>query len=153
MSNDGCEPRIKVFDKLDGQAVKVILAAEEESRRAGLKHLDTAQLLLGLLTPGVSARTAKVINEVGLNASKIRQKISKMYAAETEFVGVEVPFTDDVNRTLECALAVAEAEGKDKIGTEHILQGLAEAFSGGAEKIFTEYGVSAEKFRELIKLA
>lgn len=149
----GCDERIKLFEKLDGQAVKVILAAEEESRRAGVKHLDTAQLLLGLLAPGVAGRTPKILGELALDASKIRQRIAKLYGGETGFVGVEVPFTEEVSKTLDSAWQAAEAEGAEKIAAVHILIGLAENFSGGAEKIFTECGVSASKLKELIKRA
>ena len=138
---------LKVFDKLDAQAVKAILAAEEEARRAGRKQLGSEQLLLGLMAPGNTGVASRVLSAIGLKAVAVRSRLLEIEEPGKGFVGVEVPFTERMNRVLEHAWKATQAQGRESISTEHLLLGLAEVFEGTAAQIFTESGITAEQIK------
>lgn len=141
------EPRL--FDKLDTQAIKAILAAEEESRRSGHKFLDTEQLLLGLMAPGNTGGAGKILTGLGLKPQAVRKRVSDLVGRGKEpFVGVETPFSERVNKVLESAWKSAQARGKISISTEDLLLGLSAVFEGVVERVFSEAGITAEKLRE-----
>lgn len=150
MSENG-ESELKVFDKLDAQAVKAILAAEEEARRAGHKHLDTEQLLLGLLAAGNTGLAGRVLTDLGLKAGVVRNHILEIQGPGKDFVGVEVPFTERVNRVLDCAWKIAQSQERELIATEHLLLGLSNLSEGGAAQILTDAGICAEKIKSEIE--
>jgi ATP-dependent Clp protease ATP-binding subunit ClpC len=136
-----------VFDKLDDQAVKAILAASEEARRQGHKFVDTEQLLLGLMSDSQSL-PARVLSSLGLKAKDVRQRINDALGRGEDFVGIETPFTTRLNSLLETAWQEANRSGKTVIGTTDLLLGLMHSPDGTAGTILAESGITADKLRQ-----
>lgn len=136
------------LERLDAQSLKVILAAEEESRRSGHKNLDNEQLLVGLMIANQDGVAAKVLQNLGLKQQQLRDQISDILGRGKDFVGVERPFTDRVNRVLEQAWDAASKHGKEKIAPEHLLLGISAVYEGVVERILSAAQISADKLRE-----
>lgn len=133
-----------VLDKLDAQAVKVILSAQEESRRQGHKFIDTEQLLLGLMCDPHSL-PAKILQSFGLKAGQVRQRVNERLGRGNDFVGTETPMAPRLTAVLESACEAAGLRGKKTIGTQELLLGMAHRCDGLAGQILTEAGINTER--------
>jgi ATP-dependent Clp protease ATP-binding subunit ClpC len=135
-----------VFDKLDDQAVKAILAAQEESRRQGHKFVDSEQLLLGLMFDS-QGLPAAVLESLGLKARHVRERINTALPPGSDFVGTEIPFTPRLNRLLQAAWDGVVRDGRNAIGTKDLLLSLAQLADGTTGEILDEAGITAETLR------
>ncbi len=140
----------KVFDKLDAQAVKAVLAAREEARRSGHEFLDTEQLLLGLMSADQGA-VSEILEALGLNKQSLRKELNEILGSGSEFVGVETPFTERMKSLLVAAWQAAQDQGKEKIGSVDLLQGFAVVLDGVSEKVLLEQKINREKLLAEIK--
>lgn len=138
------EAKNRSWEKLDDQAVKVVLAAQNESRRLGHKSLDTEQILLALLLVEKDGLAGQLLNDLGLKQSDLRQKILELRGRGQEFVGVETPFSESVQKLLEHAGAAAEAEGRRQIAPLHLLYGFVHVQDGVSGRILAEAGISSQ---------
>ncbi len=133
-----------MFEKLDPQAIKVVLAAQEESRRQAHKFVDTEQLLLGFMADS-QWLSARVMEKFGLKHHEVRKLVNDKFGYGTEFVGVETPFTDRLNGVLEAAWRATEQAGKENIGTKELLIGFVLRADGYSQEILSSAGVTLEK--------
>jgi len=133
-----------VFEKLDPQAIKVVLAAQDESRRQAHKSVDCEQLLLGFMADS-QWLSSRVFESFGLKHQEVRKLVNAKFGYGNEFVGVETPFTDRLNGVLEASWRAAEQAGKKSIGTKELLIGFVLRADGYAQEILSSAGVNLEK--------
>lgn len=138
-----------MFDKLDSQSVKALLAAEEESRRAGYKHVDTEQLLLGLLADPDNF-AAGVLDKLGVKHQQVRRRIKEIVGHGNEAVWVETPFTDAVKSLLNRAHQDAAKDHCGSVGTRYLLGAFCSLKEGVVWQILNESGVNPEKLSQAI---
>lgn len=138
-----------MFDKLDSQSVKALLAAEEESRRAGYKHVDTEQLLLGLLADPDNF-AAGVLSKLGVRHQNVRRRIKEIVGPGVDAVWVETPFTDAMKALLNRAVEDAARDERGSVGTRYLLGAFCASKEGVAWQILIEAGVSPEKLAQAI---
>ena len=65
-----------MFEKFTDEAIKVIMLAQEESRRLGHNWVGTEQILLGLIAQETGI-AVKVFKSIGLNLKDARVEVDK----------------------------------------------------------------------------
>lgn len=130
------------------RAEKVFLLAETIAKRMGHKVIGTEHLLLALIEEGEGI-AAKALNELGLNADKIRAKITHITGIGTPING-DVGLSPRVKRVIQLATEEAQRQGVSYVGTEHILLGLIIEGEGIAARVLADLKVSPEKIWEQV---
>ena len=129
-----------MFERFTEKAIKVIMLAQEESRRLGHNFVGTEQILLGLIGEGTGL-AFKVLNSMGVTLKDARIEVEKIIGRGTGFVAVEIPFTPRAKRVLELSLEEARQLGHNYIGTEHLLLGLIRETEGVAARVLENLGI------------
>lgn len=136
-----------MFERFTDKAVKVILLAQEESRRLGQNFVGSEQILVGLIAEDTSF-AALVLKELGLTTSAIRAEIERMIGRSSGFVGAEIPFTPKAKLILEQSVQEARQLDQDYIGPEHLLLSLIQDTAGVAAKVLKNLGTDLVKVRQ-----
>ena len=134
------------FESFTEKALKVIMLAQEESRRTGHNYVGTEQILLGLIgeATGIAAKT---LTAMGANLRDARTEVQKIIGRGSGFVAVEIPFTPRAKRVLELSADEARKLGHSYIGTEHLLLALLREGEGVAARVLENLGVNLEKLK------
>ena len=138
-----------MFERFTEKAIRVIMLAQEESRRLGHNFVGTEQLLLGLIAEGTGV-ASKTLKSMGVNIKEAREEVEKIIGRGCGFVAVEIPFTPRAKRVLELSWDEARQLGHNYIGTEHLLLGLIREGEGVATKVLENLGVDLNKCRSNI---
>lgn len=101
-----------MFERFTEKAIKVVMLAQEESRRLGHNFVGTEQILLGLIGESTGI-AAKVLKGNGMNLKDARIEVQKLIGKGSGFVAVEIPFTPRAKRVLELALEEAKQLGNE----------------------------------------
>ena len=112
-----------MFESYTEKAVKVIMLAQEESRRLGHNFVGSEQILLGLIGEGTGI-AAKVLKSMGVNLRDARVEVEKIIGRGKGHVAVEIPFTPTGKRILELTAEESRLFGDSYISTEHLLLAL-----------------------------
>lgn len=112
-----------MFEHFTEKAVRVIVLAQDESRRLGHNFLGTEQLLLGLIREGTGI-AATVLASMGVDLERARLEVEKCIGRGSGYMVAEVPFTPRAKAVLDTATDIALELGHRYIGTEHLLLGL-----------------------------
>lgn len=137
-----------MFERFTEKAIKVIMLAQEESRRLGHNFVGTEQILLGLI--GERTGTAAImLRNCGVTLKAARTEVEKIIGRGSGFVAVEIPFTPRAKKLLELSWGQARHLGDNFIDTEHLLMGLVAEGSGVAMKVLENLsadltGISAQ---------
>lgn len=135
-----------MFERFTEKAIRVIMLAQEESRRLGHNFVGTEQLLLGLISEGTGI-ASKTLKSMGVNIKEAREEVEKIIGRGCGFVAVEIPFTPRAKKVLELSWDEARQLGHNYIGTEHLLLGLIREGEGVAAKVLENLGVDLNKCR------
>ncbi|TFV67018.1 UNVERIFIED_ORG: ATP-dependent Clp protease ATP-binding subunit [Bacillus sp. AZ43] len=117
------------FSRFTPRARNVVMAAQEEARKAGNPLISPAHLVLGLLSEP-DAIAAKVIDAQGVPAETIRRTAAATLPAAAETVPDLIPFDVQAQKALELTFRQALRLGHDYVGTEHVLLALLEVEDG-----------------------
>jgi ATP-dependent Clp protease ATP-binding subunit ClpA len=134
------------FEKCTREAIRVIMLAQEETRRLGHNYVGTEHILLGLVGEGTGI-AAKALKMRNINLNTARIEVEKLIGRGSGLVAVEIPFTPRVQRLLELAAEEAHQLGHNYIGTEHLLLGLIRVEEGVAGRVLENLGVDLAKVR------
>jgi ATP-dependent Clp protease ATP-binding subunit ClpC len=99
-----------MFERFTEKAIKVVMLAQEESRRLGHNFVGTEQILLGLIGESTGI-AAKVLKSMGVTLKDTRTEVEKIIGRGSGFVAVEIPFTPRAKRVLELSLDEARQLG------------------------------------------
>lgn len=144
--------KIAMFERFTSQAIKVIMLAQEESRRLGHNFVGTEHMLLGLIAEDTSV-AGKVLKSQGINLENTRIEVEKIIGRGSGTINVEIPFTPGAKRALELSLENARELGHDYIGTEHLLLGLVQEKEDVGAKVLENLGVDLSKVKpQVIKM-
>ncbi len=116
--------RRPMFGRYSERSQRVIVLAQEESRRRGTGFVGTNHLMLGLLREGAGI-APKALQALGIDLDVLRQKVEALLP-EPKFPGGgpegEIQFTPNGKALImEHAVAAARALGHQYVGTEHLL--------------------------------
>jgi ATP-dependent Clp protease ATP-binding subunit ClpC len=135
-----------MFEHFTEKAIKVIMLAQEESRRLNHNFVGTEQILLGIMGEG-SGIAAKVLKAQGATLQKMRIEVDRLVGRGSGFVSVEIPFTPRSKRVLDMAVEEAKQLGHDYVGTEHLLLGLTQDSQGVAAQVLANLGLDSGAIR------
>lgn len=152
ITSDTGSVKIAMFERFTDKAIKVIMLAQEESRRLGHNYVGTEHILLGLI--GEDNEVAgKVLKSQGINLENARIEVEKIIGRGDGFVSVEMPLTSGAKRALELSLEQARELGHDYIGTEHLLLGLVKEKEDVGAKVLENLGVDLSVIKpQVIKM-
>ncbi len=134
------------FDKFTERARKVLNLSQEEAQRFQHNYIGTEHLLLGLvrLNEGIAI---KVLNDLGVDVSKVRPAIEHIIGRGDRIVLGEIGLTPRTKKVIELAVDEARRFNHHYIGTEHLLLGLVREGEGIAAGVLESMGVNLEKVR------
>ena len=139
------------FDKFTDGARRVLTLAQDEAFQLNHNYLGTEHLLLGLVreTDGTAAR---VLENLGVEAAKVRTSVDFIIGRGETPVSGEVGLTPRAKRVIELTIAEArelgpDASGSHDIGTEHLLLGLLREGEGIGAGVLNSLGVDYARTR------
>lgn len=135
-----------MFERFSEKAIKVIMLAQEESRRMGHNFVGTEQILLGLSGEGTGI-AAKVLRAHNVKLKDLRATVLGIIGKGSGSVSVEIPFTPNAKKLLEAAWNAARDLGHNYIGTEHLLLGLLADEDGVARQVLNNLSVDVDKMK------
>jgi ATP-dependent Clp protease ATP-binding subunit ClpC len=137
-----------MFERFTERAIKTIMLAQEEARRMGHNRVGTEQILLGLLGVG---ETADLLSKSGVSSatlSDVRLEVEKVIGRGKDNIFIEIPFTNNAKRLLECSWDVARSHGHDYISDKHLFLALLGQRDTVAVQVLTNLGLSLDKLRD-----
>lgn len=138
-----------MFEKFTEGSIRIIMAAQEESRRMGHKHVGTEQLMLGMIgqRKGIAGM---VLHIQGIRLKPFRREVEKQIGRGRGFVGNEIPFTPRAKYVLELAIIEAKDLNLNYVGSEHLLLAMLTEGGGMAIRILDKYKINYSETRRLI---
>lgn len=136
-----------MFETYTEGAIKVIMLAQEESRRLGHNYVGTEMLLLGLIGEGTGI-AAQILKSVGLTLGEVRIEVERIIGRGAVHVEVVVPLTPGAKKVL--SLAESHQLGHIHLDTEHLLLGLIQEPEQAVGEIFAHFGVESISVREKV---
>jgi len=138
-----------MFEKFTEGAIRIIMLAQEESRRTGHSYVGTEQLLVGCIAQryGLGAQALK---KARVRYREVRSEIRKLTGKGRGFIPSELPFTPRAKRVLELALYEAKDLGQNYVGTEHLVLALIGEQDGIARRVLDILGINLTKLRNII---
>jgi ATP-dependent Clp protease ATP-binding subunit ClpC len=135
-----------MFERFTQSSRRVVVLAQEEARNLDHNYIGTEHLLLGLLREheGVAARA---LESLGITLEAVRREVEEVIGRGQQAPSGHMPFTPRAKKILELALREALGQGKNYIGTEHILLGLIREGDGLGVQILMKLGAPPEALR------
>ncbi len=134
------------FDKFTERARRVLTLAQEEAQRFNHNYIGTEHLLLGLVREGDGV-AAKVLNNLGVELTKVRSAVEFIIGRGEKSISGEIGLTPRAKKVIELAVEEARRLNHSYIGTEHLLLGLVREGEGIAFGVLESLGVSLERVR------
>jgi ATP-dependent Clp protease ATP-binding subunit ClpC len=141
-----------MFERYTEEARRVLFYARYEASQLGSYSIEGEHLLLGLMRRPQGLIRA-IFDRAHLPLERISEGIATQSAGRPKVpTSVEIPFGDDVKRSLMLAADEAELARDGDIGCEHLLLGLLRQPTSGAASILLGYGLQLEGVREAIAI-
>ena len=137
-----------MFERYTEKARRVIFFARYEASQFGSPAIETEHLLLGLIREDKDL-TTRFFPRANATVQDIRRKVeSRTQTHQKVTASVELPFSEESKRVLNCASDESERYSHRHIGVEHILLGLLQEENSVAAEILREHGLRAGMLRE-----
>jgi ATP-dependent Clp protease ATP-binding subunit ClpC len=138
-----------MIESFTEESIKVVMLAQEESRRLGHRFVGTEQLLLGTISEETNV-AAKALKSKGVTLENARIEVEKIIGRGSDFVADDFPFTPKASRALDLSLEEAKQLGHNYIGAEHVMLGTLRIEDGTALQVLAILGVGATEIRDLV---
>ena len=138
-----------MFEYFNQKAIKAVMFAQEEARRAGHSVVGTEHLLLGLIGEATAA-AALILKDLKVTLHESRRLIEGMTGRGTGYSPVNIPFTPKAKKMFEQAFQEARQLGEQAIAPEHLLLAITSDPESLAAKILIMQGVDLIKLRGLL---
>ncbi len=138
------------FDRFNDGAKRVLALAQEEAIRFNHNYIGTEHLLLGLIREreGVAARALQTL---GAELEKARQAVTFIIGrGDAATTPSEITLSPRTKKVIELAVDEARKLGHGRVGTEHLLLGLAREGEGIASGILESLGITMDKVRRAV---
>jgi ATP-dependent Clp protease ATP-binding subunit ClpA len=138
-----------VFERFTDRARRVVVLAQEESRRLDHNFIGTEHILLGLIQEreGVAAQA---LGALGIRLEAVRARVEEIVGRGESTPSGHIPFTPRAKKVLELSLREALQFGHNYIGTEHLLLGLIREGEGVAATVLVGLGADLESVRQKV---
>lgn len=129
------------FGRFTPRARNVVVASQEEARRAGNPEIGPGHLALGLLVDP-QALAPRLIEARGVSLDRFREAVAATLPERVEQVPDLIPYDARGKKVLELTFREALRLGHNYIGTEHLLLALLE--EEGGDGVLTGLGLDKE---------
>mmetsp|Transcript_3345 Transcript_3345/g.5923 ORF Transcript_3345/g.5923 Transcript_3345/m.5923 type:complete len:940 (-) Transcript_3345:217-3036(-) len=141
-----------ILERFTESAMKVIMLAQEESRRLGHGYVGDEMILLGVLAQK-NGMAAQVLTKLGVELEAMRKVVEGFIGKGAGIMGAEVPFSSEAKQVLEMCVEQAKTLNSNAIDTSHILLALLEDDEGHAWEILQNMEVNPKKVQENVMTA
>ncbi|HEV8229861.1 MAG TPA: Clp protease N-terminal domain-containing protein [Candidatus Limnocylindria bacterium] len=150
VSSQSTEQFAGPFDRFTDRAKRVLALAQGEAIRFNHNYIGSEHLLLGLIREqdGVAARALQTL---GAELEKARQAVSFIIGrGDAATAPSEITLSPRTKKIIELAIDEARKLGHGRVGTEHLLLGLAREGEGIASGILESLGITMDKVRRAV---
>ncbi|MGI8428597.1 MAG: Clp protease N-terminal domain-containing protein [Solirubrobacteraceae bacterium] len=129
-----------LFERFTQTARKAVSDAQEQARALGHNFIGVEHLLLGVLHEPASG-AAEILSARGVSEEAFRVRLLEIMVGGENYEappGSGLPFAPRAKKVLEFALREALALGRNAVGTEHLLLGIAGEQDSVAMRILRE---------------
>lgn len=131
-----------LFSNFTEKARIAINEAHDSATELGHDYIGSEHLILGLLREG-SGVAAKVLNDHGITADKVVEKIKSFVGTGTPLPqDTELALTPRSKRIIQMSALEARRMGHNYVGTEHLLMAIIRDGDGVGAKIIATLGVN-----------
>jgi ATP-dependent Clp protease ATP-binding subunit ClpA len=138
-----------VFERFTDKARRVVVLAQEESRRLSHNHIGVEHILLALVYDDESL-AGGVLADLGVDLPGTRAAVEEVVGRGGGTPSGHIPFTPAAKRTLELSLREALSLGHNYIGTEHLLLGLVKELEADESDLLTRLDLSPAQVRQAV---
>src|SRR6516225_6324977 len=137
-----------MFERYTERARRVLFFARYEASQLGSISIENEHLLLVLVREG-KGLTSRIFARSHLSLESIRKEIEgRTVFREKVSTSVEIPFSAETKRVLQCAAEEADRLLHNYIGTEHLLLGILREERSVAASVLLEKGMRLNSVRE-----
>ena len=137
-----------MFERYTERARRVLFFARYEASQLGSVSIETEHLLLGLIREG-KGLTSRIFARSEVVLDSVRKEIEgRTVLREKVSTSVDIPFSAETKRALQCAAEEADRLLHTYIGTEHLLLGILREDRSLAASILMEKGLRLSAVRE-----
>lgn len=140
----------QLFGRFTDRATAAVGAACKEARRAADDEVNSAHLVLGLLSEPRSVAAKAIVEGSGMPINAVRQAVNEMLPPPLRKPPKQVPFSNDSKLALDATLRATLRLGQNFVGTEHILLGILEEYEGLGGQALLRMGVDPDWAEEWI---
>jgi parallel beta-helix repeat protein len=135
-----------MFEQFTEKAIKVVMLAQEEARRAGHNSVGTGELLLGLIAEATGV-AAQVLRTAGVKLKEARLEVEKISGRGEGFGNSDLSLNGHAKRVFELSIEEAERLKRKEIAPEHLLLGLLRDGEGTAIRVLQNLRVEPIELR------
>jgi ATP-dependent Clp protease ATP-binding subunit ClpC len=140
-----------MFERFTERARRVVVLAQEESRRLSHNYIGTEHLLLGLLAER-EAVAARALESLNVTLTAAREQVEQIIGPGQQHPQGHIPFTPRAKKILELSLREALTMGSEVIDTQHLLLGLIDEGDGVGAQVLLRLGATAQTVREAVTM-
>ena len=132
-------------------AQRAVTQAKQEAGQLGHDRVGTEHLLVGLLHDD-QCRAVATLSELGIAPETVRRRVAETvgHGQGEQVMGFYLPTTKPFTLVLSLAGSEAMRLEADRLGTEHLLLGLASEGEGVAARVLQELGAGLLELREAV---
>ncbi|MBN2058161.1 MAG: ATP-dependent Clp protease ATP-binding subunit [Candidatus Saganbacteria bacterium] len=140
-----------MFERFTEKAVRVIMAAQEESKRLNSTFVGAEHLLLGMLREGDQI-VLRTLEYYRLDPAELKDRLEDLLGVENPEpkTGPEAPFNAQVKKVIELAWDEARALGHSYVGVEHLLLGIIRESSGAVGEVLADFGINISSAKQRV---
>ena len=137
------------ISKFTQKSVQAVQDLEKVAYEYGNQEVEQEHLLYALLTQEDSL-ILKLIEKMDINKEYFINVVKKALDAKVKVSGGDLKFGQYLNKSLVNAENEAKAMGDEYVSVEHLFLSLLTQPSPGMKKIFSEFGITRERFLQAL---
>ena len=137
------------INKFTQKSVQAVQDLEKVAYEYGNQEVEQEHLLYALLTQEDSL-ILKLIEKMDINKEYFINVVKKALDAKVKVSGGDLRFGQYLNKSLVNAENEAKAMGDEYVSVEHLFLSLLTQPSPGMKKIFSEFGITRERFLQAL---
>ena len=137
------------ISKFTQKSVQAVQDLEKVAYEYGNQEVEQEHLLYALLTQEDSL-ILKLIEKMDINKEYFINVVKKALDAKVKVSGGDLRFGQYLNKSLVNAENEAKAMGDEYVSVEHLFLSLLTQPSPGMKKIFSEFGITRERFLQAL---
>jgi hypothetical protein len=137
-------PETYPFDRFTDHAKELLTLAQLEAEKSGFSYIGTEHLLLACFG-NAEFHSFKTLSSLGIKEEEVRAAIEKAIGEKRPAQLRRIIPTSRVKRVIEIAFNLCGSMGDPRVGTNHLLLGLATEHDGIAAHVLQDLGATKER--------